>query len=82
MDDSVNTGCVGGTNEQYTKYREDQTDRVGGSKSEGIGEDKDESIPGGSAEVLTSDGALDICVDRNELNESFEAIKTAPGAAE
>ena len=86
----VDSCSIGDSDEQNTENREDESDRVGGAESEGVGEDQDEGVPSGLAEVLAGDGALNVrnqtylnvCVDRDELDKSLKTIETASGAAQ
>lgn len=56
------------------------TDAIGNKEGGGILEGKDEGRHGGSAEVFSGEGDLDVCVRVEELDESVEAVKAVSDA--
>lgn len=64
-----------------SEHIENETDGVGCSKSEGVFQDKAESVPGRRAEVLSGQGYLYISILRYELYESLQAVEEIAGKA-
>jgi hypothetical protein len=73
---------VGTCDESYTENIEDHTNGSSCSKPESILQNEDQTIPGRCAEVLASDGDLDVCILCDELDESLKAVKAVSGSAD
>jgi len=61
------------SNEHFSEEDKNASNTSHNTESEGISEDKEESILGSEAEVFTSQGNLNISILVQELNESFKA---------
>ena len=75
MDEGIHDAPVQGSDEHHTDHVEDEANSVGSSESQGVLQDQDKGVPCGSAEVLTSDGNLDVSILGNELDESLKAVE-------
>jgi hypothetical protein len=69
-------------NEESSEEHEDATNRGHCTESEGILENKQESVPSAATEILARKGNLDVCVLSDELDASLKACEEVRGVAE
>lgn len=78
VEGSSGSSCDEDAADEHHEFADSSNDQV----THTVAEDSLESVPGGHAEVLASEGDLDVCSLIDELNDSLDASQTASEAVD
>lgn len=82
MQENIHDEAICGGNKECSEHLEDEANGTGSTETHGVFDHEEETVPGSWAEGLSSKCNLNVCVLRDELDESLQAVEAASGKAE